>query len=261
MNFKWIYISIFFSALVFSSESYPQNFPAGYEDALKLFQQKNYQGSLAVIRSNFNPASHSYEFRMLAAANYLNLGNYELAKQHLVSCKTEHPKRYEPIAFTGVILRKSGNLYGAANEIIQGIAKFPDNSGLRLEMTRIYFLLEKLPEARSQLDVVLQKDPNNINAIYLDGLIFIKQARYEEAEFRLKNVMGMKELPASIAPSLHNNLGLSLERMGLVIQQKGDKVQAKAKFQEALENYNKALGYSPDHPIYNRNKARISGML
>ena len=238
-----------------------QNFPSGYDDALKQFQQKKYDNSLEIIRLNFQPESQSYEFRMLAAANYLNLANHQQALQHLNFCRREHTDRSEPITLTAVILRKSGNLYGAAREIIAGLARFPDDVPLRMEMSRVYFLLGKYPQARLQLDLILKSDPYNIHAIYLDGLIFIKERRFDEAEFRLSNVLGMKAVPFYLLPSLHNNLGFVLENIASVNVQNGDAAGAKIKYREAMDHYSKALSYSPDNKIYMENKNRISSHL
>jgi len=257
MKIKFFFF-IFFLSVILSLPVVGQNYPDGYTEALEAFQRKDYNASLESVRSYFDPASKSYEFRMLAASNYMNLGNYETAITHLSYCRTENPLRAEPLLLTAVALRKSGNLYGAAREIIQGINRYPQNVQFRIEMARVYFLLSKFPEARAQLDVALKLHPNHLHAMYLDGLIFIKQGRYEEAEFRLKNVLGMKSLSVSLLPPLHNNLGLVLERLGEISLKSSDRDNAVLRFKESEDHYKKALSYNSEHPVYRRNLARVS---
>ncbi|MDH5655922.1 MAG: hypothetical protein OEZ34_08440, partial [Spirochaetia bacterium] len=161
---------------------------------------------------------------------------------------------------TAVVLRKSGNLYGSAREVIQGLQRFPGHLQLRIEMARIYFLLGKLPESKAQIDVVLNQEPNHLHALYLDGLIFIKKGLFEEAEFRLQNVLGMKKVSVSLLPALHNNLGLAIESIALSQKNQNPEI-AKKRFQEALDHYNKALSYNSDSPLYKKNKERVSLQL
>jgi len=239
-----------------------QKLPAEYDRALKLFAVKEYDKSLEVIRSVFDANSNSYALRMLAASNYIKLNQIPIARKHITQCQLSHPDRAEPYALMAAAYRVAGDLRAAYGAAMQGLIRFPNFIPLRTEMARTAIVMKNYPYAKSQIDVILRLDPNHFDGIYLEGILFLLQNRFEAAEFRFRNAMRIAENhDMETMPSLYNNLGVTLERQGDVLKATSDSNGSLQKYREALEAYQKAKNLSPSNPLFQRNGERLKSRL
>ena len=234
----------------------PAEVQQGYRNALKLYQQGEYNRSLEVIRSVFNSAPQSYELRMLAAANYMRLGSYPNAATHLRTCIRQHPKRPEPVAMLGSVYRAMKQPGAAVTFLINGIVRHKGDARLRMELAQVYYSLGKYFPARQQLERILQANANYFDALYLDGMIFLREGKYENAEFRLNQALNQKPRNKRVLASLYNNLGMALERSGDTYRQT-EKGRSDFYYKNAEDNYGFALKVDPNHPTAGANRDRI----
>ena len=84
------------------------------------------------------------------------------------------------------------------------LKKFPDNNGLRLEKASWNLLLEQWEYAKKEYDIVLERDPKNVAALYYRAYAYEKMHRYKHAK---KDYLAM----LAIVPGNFNGmLGLAL---------------------------------------------------
>lgn len=234
----------------------PAEVQQGYRKALAQYQKGEYNPSLETIRSVFNSAPESYELRMLAAANYMQLGSYPNAAAHLRTCMKQHPGRPEPVAMLGSVYRAMKQPGAAVNFLINGIVAHKGDSRLRMELAQVYYSLGNFVPARQQLERILQSNSNYFDALYLDGMIFLREGKYENAEIRLNQALAQKPRNKQVLASLYNNLGMALERNGDAYLPT-EKSRASYYYENAEKNYGFALKVDPDHPTAAANRDRI----
>ena len=115
---------------------------ASYEEALKLYESKNYRASLGIIAGDLQlqrdnePDTPNYKFRFLAAHNHWKLGNYQSAISHFKKCcdlKKDHADPLIDLSLLFIDMKR----YGDAGYFAKKALKIQ-------ELSIIYFLLGKI---------------------------------------------------------------------------------------------------------------------
>lgn len=228
-----------------------------YDEALKLFHSGKYTESLDVIRAVFDDNRGAVELRLLAAQNYMHLGEYENAIAHMTYCLKENPEQLECYATLSAIYRSEKRYDNAVKIARAGLAKVGDQIPLRLELAGAYYATGNYAASRAHLDKVLQTDPNNFTAIYMDGLIFLKQDKFANAEFRLRHALDLKPKTSLDLLHLYVNLGFAIEREGDRLVGGGERAEGIRRYSEASRFYNYALRIDSNHPIARENRERM----
>ncbi len=239
----------------------PTSKPPRYDEALKLYQEQKYDGSLDVIRSVFSLTYKPYQMRMLAAANYSKQGKNANAVDHMVRCIKEHPTLPEPRAFLAGLYRGMGKYGAALRTVAGGLRVSSENTALRMEAARINYKLKRYGATRRHIQVVLKTDPNNFEAIVLDGLIFLRTGRYENAEFRFRNALTLKPTNSGALADLYNNLGYAMESRGDAARRKRENSKAAHFHKKADEMYRFALQTRAGHGKAEGNRRRVLAKL
>ncbi len=115
-------------------------------------------------------------------------------------------------------------------KLAEGRQKLPDTIELRKALADVHLAAARLPEAKAELENVLERDPNDLYALFNMGVTLRRMARYDEAQAIFDKVSGIDK----------NYPGLALER-GVLFETSG---QA----QRALEMYQEALLKAPNDP-------------
>ncbi len=228
-----------------------------YEEALKLFHDGKFDASLEVIRAVFDDNKGAIELRLLAAHNYLGKRDFENARAHMEYCMQQHPDRFECRAVLSTILREQGRSGAALQVLAAAIRKFGNVPELRLEAAAAHFAQGSYGTARTHLEKVIAEDSRNFAAIYMDGLIFLKQRQYSNAEFRLQNALDLKPKNKTDLVNLYVNLGFAYEGQGDALVSEGKSADAAVRFREALRYYTFALRLDPDNSTARGNRARV----
>ena len=231
--------------------------PEGYDQALSSFRSGRYEESLQTIRGVFDNNRSSMHLRLLAAANYAALGYYDSAVAHMQCAMKDHPNRAEPGAMLAGIFRRQGRTDQAIRIAQTGLRQAGDNLDLRLELAAAYYAANRLTEARAQLERALALDAQNFHAIYLDGMIFLRQARYDNARFRFMNALNLEQLPRADLVGLYVNMGFALERLGDAALEEGQRGQAVSQWREAVRYYQYALRLDPQNGQARENLNRV----
>ncbi len=226
-----------------------------YNEALTLYRQKKYDASLEVLRSIFAEYKNSYELRMLASANYIRLQGYDSAMAHLQHCIEEHPDRWEPRLMMAGLLRSLRRYYPAIQQARVGLSRDPENRGLLLELARSLYKVGRYGEVRKSIEPLLKKNPDDPEALALEGLVFLRMKQYDLAEFRFRQAL--KHSPEEEKPDLNNNLGFVVEKRGDQFYYQGNRIEAASLYKEASQLYATVLQKEPEHVEARLNQARI----
>lgn len=229
-----------------------------YDEALKLFHGGKYSESLDVIRAVFDDHRGAVELRLLAAQNYMHLGEYENARAHMTYCLKENNKRLECYATLSSIYRAEKRYDNAIKTARSGIGRVGESVPLRLELASAYYAKANYGASRAHLEKVLQSDPNNFTAIYMDGLIFLKQSKFANAEFRLRHALDIKPKTSIDLLHLYINLGFAIEREGDRLVSAGDRAGGIRRYSEAARHYNYALRIDANHPVARESRERMN---
>lgn len=217
---------------------------ASYDEALKLYNDRQYKESLAKIASelsverDFEQNSPNYELRYLAAHNHWKLGNFDNAILHLKKCADIQKDILDPQIDIALILIDAKRFRDAEASATKALTlqKHP----------LVYFLLGKVnyglgnyPKAKEYFEKAIALNPELYIAYNGLGMTLVKMNRYSNANIAFAAAH-------SIAPAsseILNNLGLSFEYLG--------------KDEDALASYQKATEKNPDNQVIQQNYARL----
>lgn len=235
-----------FAVIFLASQSLLAAFPPRYEEALGLFQNRKYNESLEVIRSVFDDHKDSLEFRMLAAANYVELGNYKSAQDHMYYALKDHPDSLDALVFLAVSFRKEGRPFKAIDTLRGALQKYPNDLRIRYEIAASYYDLKKYSNARAHVSKMLAVDSNHFPALYLDGLCYMQEGSFENAEFRFRNAVRVKYENMNARANLYTNLAFTLERLADTAKRENKTETAEVQYEESEDYYKKSLELRPD---------------
>lgn len=211
--------------------------PAQYYSALQLYWEGKYDASLGKIREVFDLHQNNYDLRLLAASNYLRLENYRSAKLHIRKVITMYPKKEAGIALYVRILCAQGKCYQAKNIATRAIQNMGETPLLHLSVAGAYYNMRSWRRTHQQLQQLLKMEPHNFYGYYLDGLTFLKEKRYEAAEFRLRNALAIGSQYPKDMYHLYHNLSFALEKKARNLERQNKSVEAKYNYKQS-ELYN-----------------------
>lgn len=238
-------------------------YPPHYEEALLQYHKGRYEDSLETIRSVFDNYRTSRELRMLAAANYIHLNNYSSAEAHLTTALRDHPASHEIYAMLASMYRTQGDYNKSVKMVQKAVDGDADNVGYNLEKVRILYLMKKYDDARGVLERILSAHADSSEAVYLDGLIFMRQGRWDNAVFRFRQALKLIRNPGHVnfLADLYNNLGFSQEKSADAMKASGNEKRAKRLYRDAMDSYKNALKINSIHATAVTNRNRIKGKL
>ena len=243
-----------------SLQNKEKELPLQYEQALYFYLNGNFESALITIRSIFEEYKNNLSIRLLAASIYTAQAKYDNAFAHIKIAKSLYPRRIEPIFIQIKILQEQKKSYEAialAKRAMRFNLTIKEKVGLDLSIVASYYKLGNYKKARTQLERIFESSPQNYYAFYLDGLIFLKQERYDLAEFRLQNAIALKPKDKRDLKLLYNNLAFALEKSGELFAKEGSTKMAKQRYQEAKKYYSYANKLAPNNKIIRANYERI----
>lgn len=228
--------------------------PPRYDEALARFKDGDHNGSLEIVRSVFDENRESLELRMLAAACYHRLGNLDSALAHMLYALKSHPDEVGPTLYMAILQREKGQPGRAVEILKRGAGKFPQDPWVRYELAATYFSQGNHKVARQQLEAVLTKSPNFFPAVYLDGVIYLADGDYENADFRFRNATRIRMTDREWTKRLYNNLGIVNEHLAAAA---GDAKVSAEKISLARDYFKKAIELDGGYSIARGNLDRL----
>lgn len=228
--------------------------PPRYDEAVEKYRQGDAEGALAIVRAVFDENRGSLELRMLAAACYRRLNNLDSAMAHALYAMKDHPDESGPAIYLAVLHREKEDFPRAAEILKRTAGRFPQDPWVRFELASTYFLQKNYAPARQQIEAVLAKNPNFFPAVYLDGLIYLAEGSYENADFRFRNAARIRMTDKEWTKRLYNNMGLVNERLA---SQAVDQKTREEKIALAREYFRKAQDLDGGYAIARANLERV----
>ena len=221
---------------------------ASYQEALKLFEQKDYKGSLKMIADELvtsddtRPGSPNYNLRYLAAHNHWKLGNSKSAMDHFTRCiaiKKDAVDPYIDLALLQIELKKYGDAEASARR------------GLEVKQSPLLFYIlgiislkrENFWKAKEMFEKANSLHPELYYSYNALGITLMRLKKYSEANTAFSAAYAIR--PKSI--EIINNLGMSYEKLG--------------KNKEAYDYYKKAVALDEKNSVVASNLDRIKDKL
>ncbi|CAN5214552.1 hypothetical protein BH10PSE11_BH10PSE11_11790 [soil metagenome] len=154
-----------------------------------------------------------------------------------------------PIVFDRALrMGKEGNLEEAALACRQILDSHPDHADASqllkqldtsrrravpadLTVAKQFHQRGQIAEAEKVYRAIIEAEPKHADAIYLLGVVFLQQRKFEAAERQIRLAIGLQPNVAV----LHYNRGLALQQLG--------------RQQEALASFNSAIALKPDYDL------------
>lgn len=250
-----------FSILIFISGTLQADPPPNFKEALIYYQKGHYDQSLEVVRSVFQGNENSYELRMLAAANYGRKKDVSSAIAHLNYVQKDHPGRVESYIMEAGILRDAKDYRGALMTTRKGLQVDPGSLELKLEQAKIFYETNQIPRARTVIDSILKEKTDLFIAIYLDALLYLKEKRYDAAEFRFRQAKEQIPEQSKYLANLYNNLGYAREMRGRQFGEKGDTKVYLDYLKDSINDLRKAIELDPGHRLARENLSRVNAQF
>ena len=251
---KPLILFLFFAAPLFAE------LPPRYGEALKAYDAGKYEESLEIIRSVFDDYKSSYEFRMLAAADYYHLGNLNSAMAHLDYARKDHPERVDLRLMTAGILRSSGLFTKALEVLKEPGVPVAETRPLQMEEARIHYVRKNYAGAARVAREILAADPNYFDAVVLEGLLFIQEKKWDAAEFRFRHALRLPHRAGRERAMILNNLGFVLEKEAVALPA-GEGERSRSMQQKAAEYFDRALQEDSTLKEAEFNRARLKATL
>jgi Flp pilus assembly protein TadD len=180
-----------------------------FEDAMKLFRQKQWAAAAAAFENLEKSEPTKTEVLLFAGKSLLNLGHFADAANALSTYLSFHPESDEAaylLAYTKFRENKpvdSLTLFTAAAKI-----KPPRADDLKI-VALDYELLDDQASAAKYLEQALAMQPGNVEVLYYLGRVRYQQNQFVLAITAFEEVLSRDPTHAKA----ENNLGLSLEAM------------------------------------------------
>jgi Flp pilus assembly protein TadD len=217
---------------------------ASYKEALKLFEQKDYKGSLKMIADELEtandtkPDSPNYNLRFLAAHNHWKLGNPKSAIDHFTRCIAIKKNKVDPyidLALLQIEMKKYAEAEATARK------------GMAVEKSPMLFYImgitslkrENFWKAKEMFEKANSLNPDLYYSYNALGITLMKLKKYSEANTAFSAAYAVKPRSAEIV----NNLGMSYEKLG--------------KIKDAYEYYKKAQALDEKNQVIAANIERV----
>ncbi len=229
---------------------------ANYDDALVLFQKKQYKKSLSniaqelVVAKDLEKGSPNYKLRFLAAHNHWKLGNLKSAIIHFKRCMDIDGAAVAPYVDLALLLIDYNRFADAESVAIRGlkVKKSPD---LYWVLGRIKIKEGKFQAAKEFFSKSVAADPEVFIYNFDLGVSLLKLKKYGEANtaFSAATILNTQSAQA------YNNLAYSFYMM-----YKGKKSKPAEYIKSAKENIEKAVDLDPKNKRIEKTRSMINSV-
>lgn len=205
------------------------------------FEAQDYEAALKSFEYNIKVASSDVYLGVIDSGIYFNAGLaayngkiYDKAIPYFKKCiemKYETTMPYFLEYQSYMALKDTVN----AGETLQGAFKaYPDSQNVILQLVDFYMKNNKLQDAFSYINLAKSKDPNNFSLHWAEGVLFMKQEKYDEAIACLTKSV---ELKGDLFDTQFN-LGVCYYNKAVELFQKTQEIMDVAKYNTALGEAN-----------------------
>ena len=227
----------FFIAVFLMLYTCPYAF-AEYDEALRLFNEKNYKESLAILAQeliaadDYKTGSPNYKIRFLAAHNHWKLGNIESASAHFRRCMAIDKSNVDPYIDIAIMLVERGKLNEAVSVIEDGL-KVKEDPMLLWILGRTYYKKGNFLRAKELLEKANSMDPEFYFSYNDLGIVLMKLKKFGDANAAFTVALAIRpdsaEINYNIAQSLlqmeKNNEALDYAKRALELDPNSESIK------------------------------------
>jgi len=159
----------------------PDNTGALFPLAEAMEKSGDREGALAVLEK----LTVEEEFEALARFHIARLlilsGQIPESVDHFSRAIELNPSFIRALGDQGTQLEKSGKPESAIQLYQAFLEKNPENRAVRGFLAKTYFITDQISQARTQLDLILKEDPENLTGLLLLGLVESRKENYARA--------------------------------------------------------------------------------
>ncbi|NMC40682.1 MAG: tetratricopeptide repeat protein [Bacteroidales bacterium] len=205
------------------------------------FEAQDFAGALQSFESNIKLASSDLYIGVADTGIFFNAGlaayngkMFDKAIPYFQKCadlKYEGPMPYFLIYNS---YKEMKDMAKAEATLIKTFEQYPDNQDVILNLIDFYMSNDKLSEAFSYLNMAKSKDPNNYTLFWAEGVLYMKQEKYDEAIASLKKSIELK----ADEYNTQFNLGVCFYNKAVAMFQKANEIMDVPQYNAAINEAN-----------------------
>ena len=127
---------------------------------------------------------------------FFDQGNYKEAELEIKSAIQEDPSVSEPYYYMALLNEKAKKYKAMKANLLETVKLDPEKIKARLKLGKVYLLFNEIDNASKEIESVLVKNPEQLDALSIKASILIRQKKTEDALIIIDNIL--KKDPAHI---------------------------------------------------------------
>jgi tetratricopeptide (TPR) repeat protein len=208
---------------------------------VKNFEVQNYEAALKSFEFNIKIASSDVYLGVIDSGIYFNAGLaayngklYAKAIPYFKKCTELKYEKTMPYFLEFQSYMAIGDVPNAEATLQSAFKVYPDNQEVILQLVDFYMKNDKLADAFSYINLAKSKDPNNHSLFWAEGVLFMKQEKYDDA---IKCLTKSVELKGDLFDTQFN-LGVCYYNKAVEMFQKANEIMDATKYNAALGEAN-----------------------
>jgi len=212
-----------------------------YNKGVLEYQAKDYEAAFKSFETNIKISSSDLYIGVIDSAIYYNTGlvaynakMYDKAIPYFQKCVDMKYGGTQPHFLIYQSYIEKGDTATAEGVLKQALDLYPDNQEVILQLLDHYYKSNKVPEAFSYLVTAKAKDPNNYSLYWVEGALYMKLEKWDEA---IASLTKSVELKPDLF-DLHYNIGVCYYNKAVEMFKKANEIMDVAKYNAAVAEAN-----------------------
>ena len=163
------------------------------DEAIELYKQGKYQEAIDIFSNILEHEDDNAEIYNNMGLCYTKLGNFEQAEKSYTKAIKLNPLIPQTYINLSDLYYKSGDLAGAIGVLERGSYEIEDNYVIAHLLARVYIEDSRYDMAITELEKILDAQPENYDAFYDLGRVYFELGNYEASISNFENVIEYKE--------------------------------------------------------------------
>lgn len=208
------------------------------------YEAKDYEGSLTAFDNNIKVASSDLYVGVIDSGVYYNAGlaafngkMYDRAIPYFQKCAEMKYEGTMPFFLIYNCYMSLKDMANAEATLLAAFKTYPEDKDVIMQLVDFYINNNKLDEAFAHLNVAKEKNPNDHTLWWAEGVIYMRQDKYDDAIRVLTKSVELK----GDEYNTQFNLGVSYYNKAVEMFQKANDIMDVKKYNAAVEEANKVF--------------------
>jgi tetratricopeptide (TPR) repeat protein len=218
--------------------------------AVQKFEAEDYENALKAFEYTIKLSESDVYVGLLDSTIIFNAGlaaykgkNYKSAIDYFKRCNATNYEGTTPYILTYQSYVFLNDNVNAENTLKSTFEKFPDSTGVVLQLVDYYLRNNKQDEALNYINVAKAKEPNNFSLFWAEGVLYMQQEKYDDA---ITNLLKSIELNPNVFDT-HFNTGVCYYNKASAMVLAANDIMEQKQYDEAVkvarEIFLKAIPY------------------